>query len=209
MARKKKEDRNDRNELKLVTPEFRGSFVTLNRPRAFGDKEPQFGINIVIPKEHRFWEKLERIKQKAAEKKFGTVPKKLVSTRKDGDNSDYPEWEGCYSIPATSKDRPGCVDTELEDIVDRSELYSGAWYRVSVRAYGWHHTETNRKGVSLQLDNVMKVRDDEPFSGRSAAMDDFADHVDGGGDDGDEPPRRRGRRGNSRARDDEEHSALD
>ena len=202
MADKKKADR---KEFQLITPEFRGSFVTLNKPRAFGDGNAKYSITILLPEDDAFWAKLESVIEKCALKRFEKIPPRLKSPIRDGSETEYEDWDGHKFVQASSEQRPGCVDTDLEDIVERGELYSGAWYRASIRAYAWHYPKMNKKGVSLELDNVMKVRDDEPFSGKSSAMDDFAGHVDRD-DDEDERPRSRKSRGNAR---DEGHSALD
>jgi hypothetical protein len=57
--------------------------------------------------------------------------------------------------------------------MDPEELYSGAYYRASIRCFAWEHP-TGGKGVSVALDNVMKIKDGEAFSGKSSASDDFA-----------------------------------
>jgi len=117
-----------------------------------------------------------------------------------GDETEYEDWENQKFCQASSEDRPGIIDIDGEDIIDFSELYSGAWYRASIRTYAWHYPQTNKKGVSIALDNVMKIRDDEPFSGRSSAADDFAEYVGGGKDKGSSRRKRRergSRRGSS------------
>jgi hypothetical protein len=81
---------------------------------------------------------------------------------------------GCYSVQATSNNKPGIVDEVLNPIMNANEIYSGAYYRASIRAYAWEHP-TGGKGVSIALDNVMKVRDGEAFSGRTDASADFAE----------------------------------
>lgn len=180
--------------FKLVTPEFRGSYVHLVKPRAANKKaEPKYSICIVLDKDDPFWKKLERLTQKAAAEKFGKVPRNLVSTVHDGDEQDEEkekeEFFGCYYVNATSDTKPGVIDADGEDLIDPGELYSGAWYRASVRVGAWHFEDMNRKGVSLYLDNVMKVRDDEPFSGKASAASDFADYVDkGDGEEDDDDP---------------------
>lgn len=165
----------------FMSPVFRGSFVTLAKPRApkTGDGKPKYGINIVLPKDHAFWARLDREIEKCALAKWGKIPKKLKTTRKNGDDEEVAEWAGCYSVPATSIDKPGVVrkaeDGELEEIIDFAEVYSGAWYRCELRCFAY---DVEGKGVSVGLQNVMKVRDDKPFSGRRAATEVFANYVD-------------------------------
>lgn len=169
---------------KLITPEFRGSFVHVIKPHAMKVKEgekqpdPRYQITCPIPKDHPFWKDVEKLVDATATSKWGKIPHKLKRPIKDGDEPDNdgnerPEFKGKFTIQATSKNQPGMVDSSLNPIMDEKEIYSGAWFRASIRAYAWEHA-TGGKGVSIALDNVMKVRDDEPYSGRAAAEDDFA-----------------------------------
>ncbi len=173
----------DRDELKITTPEFRGSFVTLKKPRAFGNDPPKYSITITLPDDHEFWDDLMDKVDAAAEKRWeGKIPKNMHIPIRYGDETEYEDWEDSKFCQASSEERPGIIDVDGEDIIDFSELYSGAWYRATIRAYAWHYPETNKKGVSLALDNVMKIKNDEPFSGRSSAADDFAEFVNTGKD---------------------------
>lgn len=192
---------NDKDEFRIRTPEFRGSFVHLLTPRKRDkDKPAEYTITIVLPKENPFWKRLDLLIEKAARKKFGDYdPDELVTTRKDADKIRdkkdrtklrYPEWKGCYTIEAKCKEdrppRPGIVmrdeDGDIVDVTERSDIYSGAYYVATVRVGPWTHVESNRFGVSLFLENVCKMRDGKPFSSRATAAEDFADFV--GGSDG-------------------------
>lgn len=78
-------------------------------------------------------------------------------------------------IRCSSKDRPQIVDAKMASIgEDRMrDVYSGRWGRYSVRPYAYDH-KTGGKGVSLGLQNVQVLRDDEPLGGsRPRAEDDF------------------------------------
>lgn len=126
--------------------------------------------------------------QKAA--KFnGKVPPNLKSTLRDGDVEmdldKFPEFEGhmFMNISAGENYPPGVVDSRVNPITDRSEVYSGIWARVSMAAF-CYNTQGN-KGVSFGLNHVQKVRDDEPFGNVTRAVDDF-DVLDDEDDDDDE-----------------------
>lgn len=168
---------------KLVTPVFRGSFVHLVEPKApAAGADPVYSIAIVLPKDDpetkKFMKALQDAVNAAAKEKFGQVPKKLKKPWKDGDEEDdRPEWEGAWVVNAKSKSRPGVVDRALQPVMDAEQLYSGAYYRASVSEWCWQH-EVGGKGVSLNLDNVMWVKDGEPFSSRSKAEDDFSDFAE-------------------------------
>lgn len=162
---------------KLVTPEFRGSFVHILEPHAIKGVEnakARYQITIPLPKKDAFWTKLNAMVEETAKAKWGKIPPKMKSPVKDGDEEERPELSGCYSVQATSNNKPGIVDAALNPIMDANEIYSGAYYRASIRAYAWDHP-TGGKGVSIALDNIMKVKDGEAFSGRTDASADFAD----------------------------------
>lgn len=170
---------------KLITPEFRGSFVHILQPHALkvapGEKQPEARYQVTIPiaKGDAFWAKFDALVDETAKAKWGKIPAKLKTPKKDGDDEDSDgnaraEFAGRWSIQASSKNKPGIVDANLQPIMSADEIYSGAWYRASIRCYAWEHP-TGGKGVSVALDNVMKVKDDEAFSGRTTAGSDFAD----------------------------------
>ena len=113
------------------------------------------------------------------------VPKKLVTTRHDGDAGDldkYPEFEGCYTIEAgNEKRRPEVLirdsDGSIGEVVNPADIYAGARYVATVRTGGWHYEAKNRKGVSLYLENILKVRDGDKLGGSTpSAMDDFGNY---------------------------------
>lgn len=179
--------------IKLHTPPFRGSHVHLFKARkASASAEPKFSMVIPIPKEDPFWEEIDEATEKVAMEEWGRVPKKLKRTIHDGDeqdeDKDKPEWHGCYYFNASSDTRPGVIDKATgKEIIDPSEVYSGAWYIASVNVSPWEHDEGG-KGVSIYLNNVMKVKDDEAFSGRVSAAADFAGYIDAPDDEDDDDP---------------------
>jgi len=194
----------DRDEFKITTPEFRGSFVHLVKPRSYGDGEPKFSITLVLERDNPFWAKLEKRIEDVARKKFGSIPDRFESPIKSGKDMKLPEFKGMDFCRAQSTEKPGVVGMSGETLIDRNDLYSGAWYRAVIKPYAWEFGK--KRGVSIQLDNVLKVRDDDPLSGKASAADDFADYVDGDGgeDEDDDRPRRSSSRSKSRDADAED-----
>ena len=180
---------------KIKTPVFRASFVHLTEPRTVGDGKPKYQITIVLPKNDPFWtEKIVPAMEAAAEEKFGQVPANFKKPVKDGNkildddgNMKYPEFDGCYTLQASTEQKPDVCDRNLEPIMVAAELYSGAYYRASIRPYAWNHP-TGGKGVSFALDNVMKVEDGDPLSGRGTAADDFAEYAEDAAQDASAAP---------------------
>lgn len=180
--------------LRLFTPEFVGSFVHLIEPKTRTNedgspKKPIYCITIVLDHDDPWWDKLNAKIELAAIKKFGERPKKLVLTTHDGDemDGDYPEFEGKFMIEAgNDKRRPGVLildeDGDRHDVVDPEDIYSGATYVATVRPGGWFHKGSKKKGVSLYLDNILKVGDGERLGGSTPdAEDDFGSYVRGKG----------------------------
>lgn len=167
-----------------ITPKFTANFANqLVKAKSVGDSAPFYSVTCVLPKDHPFWKELETYLHATLKEKFGKVPAKIADWPiKDGDQTEYDDWAGCsYFAPKRSEDdgAPEIIDTDREDIIDRSLIYSGMSCRISYRAAAWHHQSTNRRGVSVYLDNVQKLGDGEPI-GRITpkAVDDFEDYVD-------------------------------
>ncbi len=169
--------------FQLITPKFPGSYVNLASPRKVEDGDPYFGLNIVLPKTSPFWKEVDELTEKAAIEKFGEVPKNLSLTRKDGDDftDKSPTWAGCFSQPCNRKamhGRPDIIDLKKRKLLDPAELYSGAFYVVTLRVAAYKFGQV-KKGVSLFLQNVVKIEDGDRIGGnRSTAEDDFADIID-------------------------------
>lgn len=81
-------------------------------------------------------------------------------------------YKGHYFINANSNTPPQIVDRAVKPILDRSEVYSGCYARVSLSFYAFN--SNGNKGVACGLGNIQKVRDGEPLGGRTNAADDFA-----------------------------------
>ncbi|MDB1768752.1 DUF2815 family protein, partial [Eggerthella lenta] len=64
----------------------------------------------------------------------------------------------------------------VNPIIDRSEVYSGVYARVSINFYAFN--SNGNKGIACGLGNIQKIRDGEPLGGRTNAADDFATDVD-------------------------------
>ena len=80
-----------------------------------------------------------------------------------------------YFINANSATAPGVVDASQE-IINRSEVYSGVYGRASINFYAFN--SNGNKGIACGLNNLQKIRDGEPLGGKSRAEDDFATYDD-------------------------------
>lgn len=164
---------------KCITPEFRMSFPNLSEPKGFEGGEEKYGLTMLFEKAVDI-KGLKQIVFNAISEKWGPDrtkwPKGLRLPFRDGDTEenykDKEGYAGCIFVRATSKRQPGMVDKNLKPILNIDEaFYGGCYARAEVLAFPYDRA--GNKGVALSLQNVQKLRDGKPFSGRKAAQDVF------------------------------------
>lgn len=168
-----------RNKTKVVTGVVRLSFAHVWEPHSIQGGKEKYSVSLIIPKEDtETIEKIEKAIDAAIEEgtpKFGgKKPKKaaLKLPLRDGDvEKDDEAYKDSYFVNANSITAPQIVDGSVEPILDRSEVYSGVYARVSITFYAFN--VNGNKGVACGLGNIQKVKDGEPLGGRSSAADDF------------------------------------
>lgn len=171
----------------IMTPEFRVSFAHVFRPQANPanpNAEAKYSLACLFPhpskmtpaykKEYEaFTTKIKAAINKAIADKWGA--KKPVNLRmpfRDQGEKTFDGYEaGAVWFNASSKQKPGLVDGKNTDIIDESEFYSGVYARATLRVYAYD--AAGNRGVGIGLQNVQKLRDGEPLSGRLKAQDEF------------------------------------
>ena len=169
-----------------ITPEFRAMFISVFRATAMKNADgstskPKYSIRAAFPPKADL-SALKKEANAAAQDKWGDkIPKTLRSPFRLNEELEAPiigigdDWT-IMSFSANEDRRPGIVDAKLQDIIDDADVYSGAWYRCQVRAFAYD--TAGNKGVSFGLQNVQKLRDDDPLgNGRIPASKAF-DPVD-------------------------------
>lgn len=178
------------DELTVVTGVCRFSYVHLTEPWAYKpEDQPKYSVTLLIPKKDKATMKKifaaeEAAKQLGKTSKWGgKIPRNLKSIIRDGDEEydpeENPEYVGMYFMAVSSPETypPGLVDKNRNEILDKTELYSGCWGRVQIRAFPY---SGQSNGVSFGLNHVQKIRDGEPLgSHRGRAEDVFDDEYDG------------------------------
>lgn len=162
----------------VITPEFRAAFVGLFKataPRDNPNGAKKYSVRAVFMPDADLSALKEQAKI-AAEEKWGAgkVPKTIRSPFRTNEELEnpipgVPDDAIVMTFSANEeKQRPGLVDKNLQDIIDDSDVYAGAWFRAQVRAFAYDNA--GNKGVSFGLQNVQKLRDDEPLGkGRAPA----------------------------------------
>ncbi len=159
----------------IVTPTGRASYPNVFEPRAYGDQEPEFGVNVIFDDDADLTQIEAAIKAVAAAKWGKKLPSNLQTPIRTGDDDAKAEYFGKRYISAKKKakrGKPGVVDERRQPITQESGLfYPGCQCRISCRPYAWSYMGKN--GVSLGLGNVQRVGDGERFGGSEDPSDEF------------------------------------
>jgi len=177
------------NPMKVITGrDTRWSYANVWEPKAIAGGTPKYSVSLIIPKSDTAT--VEKIKAaiqaayKEGEAKLkgnGRMVPPLSSLKtplRDGDaeRPDDPAYTNAYFVNANSSTAPGVVDADRQEIINRSEVYSGVYGRASINFYAFN--TNGNKGIACGLNNLQKIADGEPLGGKSRAEDDFSDDED-------------------------------
>ena len=92
---------------------------------------------------------------------------------RDGDleRPDDPAFAGMWFVNANSDRAPGIVDRNGVTLLDRNEVYSGCYCRVSLTFFAFN--SNGNRGIACGLNNLQKVKDGEHLGGRVSAEAEF------------------------------------
>ena len=100
---------------------------------------------------------------------------------KDGDEMGRPEFEGKYTIKASTKKRPLVINRDKSPITESDNvIYAGAYVNAIVSL--WAQNNTWGRRINAQLDGVQFCRDGEPFGDGGVSVNEF-DAFGGDADD--------------------------
>lgn len=173
-------------ETNAKTPVFRVSYPHVFKPQ-LNDLNGQLEYSVValFPKGADLTA-LKAAAHAAVVKKWGADkgkwPQNLKSPFRD-QNERAKDVDGKQVLPAgyeagavfltlKSKQKPGVVDQQVNDIVDETEFYAGCYAKASVNAYAYD--QKGNRGVAFGLGNLQKVKDGESLGGRTRPEDDFS-----------------------------------
>ena len=174
------------NPTKVVTSVVRLSYANVWEPKSINGGAEKYSVSLIIPKSDiKTLTAIQKAIDVAIEEgrgKFGgKIPNKsaLKLPLRDGDidRPDDEAYANCYFVNANSSTAPEIVDKARDPILNRSEVYSGVYARVSINFYAFN--SNGNRGIACGLGNIQKVRDGEPLGGKTSAADDFASDYDG------------------------------
>jgi hypothetical protein len=171
----------------IMTPKFRVSFPNVFKAR-LNDQNGQmeFGVMAIFPAGADLTA-LKKAAQEAIVEKWGSDqkkwPKNLRSPFRKCEEKEYENDAGKMVLPPgmepggiylnlKSRQKPGLVDANVQDIIDEKEFYAGCYARATVYAHAYE--VKGNTGVSFWLQNVQKVGEGDPLGSRTKAQDDFA-----------------------------------
>lgn len=175
---------NQKSTTKVVTGVVRLSYANVWEPASINGGTPKYSVSLIIPKSDQ--KTIDAINaavdaaiKDGAAKFGGKIPNKaaLKLPLRDGDIEREDEaYKDSYFINANSTTAPQIVDRSVQPILDRAEVYSGCYARVSVNFYAFN--SNGNRGIACGLGNIQKVKDGEPLGGRTSAADDFTTDLD-------------------------------
>ena len=175
---------NKTNSTKVVTGVVRLSYEHVWEPASVNGSNPKYSVSLIIPKSDTktlaaINQAIDNAIRDGAANFGGKIPPKgaLKLPLRDGDTEREDEaYRDAYFINANSTTAPQIVDRAVQPFLDRSEVYSGCYARVSINFYAFN--SNGNKGVACGLGNIQKVRDGEPLGGKTSAADDFTTDLD-------------------------------
>lgn len=165
----------------VLTPQFRVSYAKVFRPEknSLNDKM-EYSLVAIFPPKADLTTLTKSITDAATEewgadkakwpKNLRNPIRKNEEREKDGKLPDGYE-PGGHFITLKSTQRPGLVDANLQAIIDETQFYSGCFARAQVRPFAY--LQKGNAGVSFGLQNLQKMADGDPLSGRQKAEDAF------------------------------------
>lgn len=147
------------NPMKVITgPNTRWSYANVWEPKSINGGTPKYSVSLIIPKSDTATIKkieaaIEAAYKEGEAKLKGngrSVPalSVLKTPLRDGDaeRPDDEAYANAYFVNANSATAPGIVDADRQEIIDRSEVYSGVYGRASINFYAFN--SNGNKGIA-------------------------------------------------------------
>ena len=173
------------NNTKVITgPNTRWSYANIWEAKSINNSAPKFSVSLIIPKSDtktidKITKAIEAAYVEGESKLKGngkSVPalKNIKTPLRDGDleRPDDEAYADSYFVNANSSTPPGVVDANLNEIITRSEVYSGVYGRASINFYAYN--ANGNRGIACGLNNLQKIKDGTPLGGKANAESDFA-----------------------------------
>lgn len=160
----------------------RFSYLACWEPKAINEGDtPKYSVSAIIPKSDTKTIKaieaaIEVAKQSGKDTKFaGKIPANLKLPLRDGDleRDEDDAYKDSMFVNCHATNKPGIVDVNRNPVMDKDEVYSGAYGYLNVTFYPYN--SGGSKGVAAGFNHLMKTKDGTPLSGRVSVDAAFAD----------------------------------
>ncbi len=189
MAENEKRDLQDATVV-ITGKTTRLAYANLFVPRRFGDGEPYYSADLIIPKDRK--KMIARIKKaiqaayelgkKQLQGEDGSIPglKELSIPLRDGDKREDNDlnYQDALYIRARSEMVPVLLNENGQEVTSTKELYSGCYAQAEVWFKAYNHGEN--RGICAILLAVKKSAGGPRLGVRQASAEDFdvADEAD-------------------------------
>ena len=174
----------------MITSEVRFSYLNAFEPKLNPSDKLMYSASILIPKDDEQGVKdIQAAINKAVQAGIDNnkFTKALVDAKKiriplrDGDEEFEAgtrgvEYKGHWFINASSKNKPGVVDSAAKPLFNAESFFSGCYGRADVGFFPYN--QAGNRGVGVGLNNLMFTREGERLDGRQKAEDAFATYAD-------------------------------
>ena len=134
------------NGNRVVTNEVRLSYANVWAPKSINGSDEKYSVSIIIPNSDTetiglINKAIDQAINDGIAKFGGKKPNKaaIKLPLRDGDTEREDEaYAGHWFINANSKTAPQIVDKAVKPILDRDEVYSGCYARVSLNFYAFN-----------------------------------------------------------------------
>ena len=160
---------------KIKIANTRLSFPSLFQTASFnGDSTGKYEATFILDKvEHA--EAITKIKEAINSLMKDELKSKLPADKiclKDGDDTDRPEFQGKYTLKASTKKRPLVITRDKTPITEEDNIVYGGCYVHGIVSL-WAQNNGFGKRINAQLDGVQFVKDGEPFGDAGIGVDAF------------------------------------
>ncbi|SCL87951.1 DUF2815 family protein [Sporanaerobacter sp. PP17-6a] len=173
------------NAQQVTTGKVRLSYTHVFAPYAHQpNQEAKYSTTVLVPKsdiatKQRIDTAINAAIEIGIKDKWGGVrPPILAIPVHDGDGTrpsdGMPfgqECKGHWVFTASSKQPIAVVDTNLNPIINQSEVYSGVYARICVTFFPYN--SNGKKGIGIGLGPIQKIEDGEPLGGGVTAEQAF------------------------------------
>jgi hypothetical protein len=169
--------------VRITIPAARLSYPSLFKPRPEdGFDAGKYTATLIVPKEdEKSLEPLRTAIRTVIQDTWGSkVPKNLFFPIHDGDEDDDLNTAGCWFVRVKTTIKPRCYRASGGAYIvveDSNVFYPGCWVAANVHPYpygpGVSKSKIGNAGISISLNSVCFLRDDDPFVSYGDPVDDF------------------------------------